>query len=320
VAEGLGLDDIRVHTLTTIGSAKEYVGDTTGRQDLERAVEVGRAANSPMVAGALNNLTVFLDTEDVRHVVALSRQAQEEAKRFGDEGLLKFLRGNEIAALWILGEWDEALSRADDLIAECERGAENILEGATRLFRGYMQLARGNRGEALPDFRRALELARGRAEGDPDMLLPALVRNAWAELQLGHLEDARAFFTEALPHLEAHPQSRPWAVAEVAVDLGTTSVVREALLEQPSSTGRQAMLALLEGDFAEAAAQYDNAHILLFAAETRLRLAEQLVAEGRRAEADGEIAKALAFYRPIGATLFVDRGERLLAEAQRDSA
>ena len=52
MADGLRLDDLRVHALTTIGSAKENLGDPTGRLDLERAVEIGRAANSPMTAGA----------------------------------------------------------------------------------------------------------------------------------------------------------------------------------------------------------------------------------------------------------------------------
>jgi class 3 adenylate cyclase len=315
MAENLGLDDIRVHALTTIGSAKEYLGDTTGREDLERAIEVGRSTNSPMVAGALNNLTVVIDTADMRLVVELGRQAQEEAERFGDATLLRFLRGNAIAPLWILGEWDEALSLADDFIVECERGSANILEGPTRLFRGYMRLARGSRDEALPDFRRGLQLARDAGDTDPDILVPALIRNAWADLQLGRVAEARAEFTEALPHLRDYPHSRPWVLAEVALALGDDSTVREALLALPPSAGREAMLAVLDSDFSTAAAQYEAAHILLFAAEARLRLAEQLVGAGRHAEAEVELEKALAFYRPIGATLFVERGEQLLMEA-----
>ena len=80
------------------------------------------------------------------------------------------------------------------------------------------------------------------------------------------------------------------------------------------------MLATLDGDFETAAAQYEEAHLTLFAAEARLRLAEQLVHAGRRPEAEDALTRALAFYRPIGATLFVERGERLLADAQSASA
>ena len=152
MAESLGLDDLRVHALTTVGSAKEQLGDTTGRRDLELAVELGRAANSPMVAGALNNLTVYIDTTDMRRVDELNLQAQEEAERYGDATLLRFLRGNAIAHLWVLGKWDEAVSVADDLVAQCERGSPHVLEGPTRLFRGCIGVARGKGRLRFPTF------------------------------------------------------------------------------------------------------------------------------------------------------------------------
>jgi len=47
----------------------------------------------------------------------------------------------------------------------------------------------------------------------------------------------------------------------------------------------------------------------------RLRAAKQLVEEGRRAEADAELNRALAFYREVGATTYVREGEALLAES-----
>ena len=45
----------------------------------------------------------------------------------------------------------------------------------------------------------------------------------------------------------------------------------------------------------------------------RLRAAESLVAQGRRAEADVQLQKARAFYRSVGATRFIREGEALLA-------
>ena len=45
----------------------------------------------------------------------------------------------------------------------------------------------------------------------------------------------------------------------------------------------------------------------------RLRLAEALVAAGRRAEADEQLRAALAFYRGVGASRYVREGEALLA-------
>ena len=314
MAERLGLDDLQVHALTTIGSAKEYLGDVTGRDDLERAVEIGRSVNSAMVAGALNNLSVVVDTTDEWRVRELQREALREAERFGEVNLMRFVRGNLIAANWILGDWDEAVAVADEFIAECEQGSPHILEGPSRVFRAYIKLARGIRDEALEDFRRGLGLARERPD-DPQSLAPALVRIAWAYLQVGRASDARAAFAEAIPILRKYPYARPWTLPEVALELGETSAVREILAGLPPSPGYRAMLAVLDGDFEEASEQYAAAGILLFEAEARLRAAEQLLAAGRSAEGEVELEKALTFYRSVGATLFIERGEQLLAKS-----
>ena len=101
----------------------------------------------------------------------------------------------------------------------------------------------------------------------------------------------------------------------MAFDLGQTEPIREVLGRLSESPGQRAMLAVLDGNFEEAAEQYAAAGIRLFESEARLRAAERLFAAGRTAEAEAELERALAFYRPIGATLFVERGERLLAEA-----
>jgi tetratricopeptide (TPR) repeat protein len=312
IAERLELADLRVHALTTIGSAKEYVGDTTGRDDLERAIVIGRAANSTMVAGALNNLMVILDMDDLDRCNRLADEALHEAERFGDAALERFMRGNRMGNLWILGKWDEAMSVADRFIAECEE-SPHVLESNSRQFRGYMRLARGLAEEALDDFTISLELARQHAD-DPQMMAPALIRIAWGYLQIGRISDARAMFEEALPHLRKDPNAKPWAMPEVAIDLGEQKALREVVLRLRPSPGRSAMLALLDGELDEAADQYASARLLLFEAEARLRLAEELFASSESAEGDAELERALAFYRSVGAKLFVERGERLLAK------
>ncbi|CAN5746040.1 hypothetical protein BH20ACT14_BH20ACT14_05330 [soil metagenome] len=42
---------------------------------------------------------------------------------------------------------------------------------------------------------------------------------------------------------------------------------------------------------------------------------EHLIEAGRRAEGEVELAKALAFYRSVGATFFIQRAEALLAKS-----
>jgi class 3 adenylate cyclase/tetratricopeptide (TPR) repeat protein len=313
MAVRLHLDDLRVHAMTTIGSAKEFLWDTTGRDDLEQAIEIGRAMNSPMVAGALNNLSVVLDSTDVQRVRELAIETIREAERFGDANIMRFGRGNLVPSNWLVGRWDEALAGANDFIAECERGSPHLLEGPTRLFRACITFARGHREEALQDFRVALDLARQQL--DPDLVIPALVRNSWACLQLGRVAEARSLFKQALTTLAEHPYARPWLVAEVAFELGETSV-REIFAGLPPSPGNRAMIAVVDGDFERASELYGIANISLFEAEARLRHAEQLFARRQSTDGEVELEKALHFYRSVGAALFVERGERLLSEAK----
>jgi hypothetical protein len=75
----------------------------------------------------------------------------------------------------------------------------------------------------------------------------------------------------------------------------------------------QAARAILEGDLSTAADLLAEIGAATAEAFYRLRNAEELVRLGRRAEADQELARALAFYRSVGATRHVREGEALLA-------
>jgi hypothetical protein len=52
--------------------------------------------------------------------------------------------------------------------------------------------------------------------------------------------------------------------------------------------------------------------MLTHEAYARLRAAEQLASEGRGVEAQPHLERALAFYRSVGASRYVRRGEALL--------
>lgn len=271
-----------------------------------------------MLAGALNNPAVVLDMSDMRRVEQIQREALHEAERYGDAQLATFLHANCVACYWLLGDWDEAMAIADRSIAEFEE-SPHVLEGPSRLFRGYMLLARGHRDPSLADFERALERARETPD-DAQTMAPALIRSAWAYLQVARASEARALFEEALPQLRKDPHARPWAMAEVALELGESSAIREILEMLPASTGQRAMLAVVDEEFEKAAELYAAANVRRFEAEARLRLAKQLLASRRTAEGEAQLVQSLDFYRSVGATLFVERSAQFLAESQRDSA
>jgi hypothetical protein len=75
----------------------------------------------------------------------------------------------------------------------------------------------------------------------------------------------------------------------------------------------RAPAAVLAGDYVGAAGLYADDGWRVDEAEVRLRAAESLVAQGRRAEGDVQLQLALAFYRSVRATRFIREAEALLA-------
>jgi class 3 adenylate cyclase/tetratricopeptide (TPR) repeat protein len=311
MAESLGLEELRIHALTTIGSAKNELGDLTAEDDLRRAVELARGANSPLAAGALNNLSVVVDHSDLQASTELQREALSIANRLGDRNIARFLRGNLVTATFAGGDWAEALAAADEFIAECEAGSPHVLEGSVRETRAYIRIARGDTEAALEDARRALRL--DQEVGEPQSVIPGLIRFARVNLLANRRAEADAALTEALDALRRVPVRVLWMLPEVTVDLGRQSDVRETVARLPATASRTAALAMLDGEFRSAGDVYEAMGFAVFAADARERAARALIASGRRAEGEQELENALAFYRAVDASLFIQRAEELLA-------
>ena len=189
--------------------------------------------------------------------------------------------------------------------------------GAIYCFRGLIRLARGDDGGAESDAERAIEHAR--ENRDPQALHPDLSRAALIFQSTSNEQRADETLSEALEGLrELHrfgfaANDLP-SLAWVAVMRGREPELIE-LVERESfvSPWLRATAAVLAHDFRGAAEIYAEMGSPAHDAFYRLRAAEQLVAEGRRAEADEQLRPALAFYRSVGATRYVREGEALLA-------
>ena len=57
MAQELGLEEPAAHALTSVGMAKNAVGDASGIEDMEHALEIALEIDSP-IAGTINNLAV----------------------------------------------------------------------------------------------------------------------------------------------------------------------------------------------------------------------------------------------------------------------
>jgi hypothetical protein len=105
-------------------------------------------------------------------------------------------------------------------------------------------------------------------------------------------------------------------IAGEAAELGVAGEVVEILTLAPAGFWRDAALAELQGDSIEAADMYRGMGAPTLEAGARFVAAERLLGEGRTADGLAELEKALAFYRSVRATFYLERGEALLREAK----
>ncbi|HEU0303830.1 MAG TPA: adenylate/guanylate cyclase domain-containing protein [Gaiellaceae bacterium] len=320
LAEELDLDELKIHALTTIGGSKNRREPMSGHADLGRAVEIGKAVNSPLLPTALNNVGVGLSgIGDIPGTDKVYHEALRIAERLGDHDMVRFTRGNLFYTGFFLGRWDDVYADATAFIDECET-SPHYMEGAARLLRAYIRLARGDFDGARADWERSLE--QGRAIQDPQRLLPALLQAARGNALLSRDREARELATEALGYVRQHPELAGLLgqIARVARQLGIREQILELVADAPASIWTQAAQAEASGDFVAAAELFAERGAIGLEAEDRLCAAIELFDAGQHEEAVQQAEKALTFYRSVGATFSIEQAEQVLARAQRESA
>jgi tetratricopeptide (TPR) repeat protein len=317
MAEELGIDELRSHALNNIGASRLAQGDRGGLDDTEQSLAIAVAANSPESVRAYGNLaSQLVDLGELDRAFSTVAQGLRAAEHWGLGDHIKWLEAELAWQPYFEGRWDEALRRLDQLIAGF--AAEPFwMETPCRWLRGRMRLALGDQDGALADAERAIEGAR--LGKDPQILWPALAIGARAVLPT----DARradSLATEVFSdwHAKGFGSSgseSEWLAdfADVVVALGRQSEFLDAVGRTTLNPWQAAAAAYVSGDFLGAAEQYAAIGALPYEAYARLRAAEALVREHRRAEADAELQRSLGFWRSVNATAYVREGEALLA-------
>jgi class 3 adenylate cyclase/tetratricopeptide (TPR) repeat protein len=316
MAERLGLDEVKAHALNNIGAARGAQGDRGGLDDLEASIELAeRIGSAEAIRGYINLAATYGGDGAIRRSHELHLRAFELAERFGQERGRRFVAGELAVDAYLLGDWDDSLARCDAFLAEVEAGAPHYMEGGVRLVRASINVARGETAGVGADL--ALGLEKARDAGEPQTLLPALAVIAAVAADQGDLAAAAAAVDELLGVLEDTEGGRVelWLYPTIFAfeALGRLESVRQFVDDRDESLWANAGRLSLAGDLVAAADLLEEAGDRVEESRTRLAAAERLVAAGRRVEADEQLALALAFYRSVGATLYVRRGERLLA-------
>jgi tetratricopeptide (TPR) repeat protein len=320
LAEELQLDELRAHTLTTIGSAKNRLEPSSGHAELAQALDIAVAVNSPQVSTILNNLAVEAGASgERRRASELYSEGIRAAERFGDRDGARFNRANLLYSDFFTGRWNEVYANADQFIAECET-SPHYMEGAALAVRAYIRHARGDQPGALADWARTLALSR--EAKDPQRLLPALLQAARGYAVLGREAEARKLAAEALDEVRGHPDLGEYfgQITGVAKQLGLRDQIFELVAQAPETGWQRAALAAAQGDFVTAADSYAELGATAIEADARYSAAIELIESGSGAEGVEQLERALAFYRSVGATFYIERGEALLASAQSASA
>jgi hypothetical protein len=317
MADELALEEVTVHVLNNIGSARAFSGDAGGIDDLERSVELARSLNSPELARALNNLAVvyFDHMAEPERSYELRVEAASTGERFGATPTSNFARAILIMHEFFRGNWDEQTAAADAYLAESERVGGRYADVWLLSSGSFVLLARGEEERAHEQALWSLEL--GREAGDPQAIGVALSLLAWVETELGRRVEARR---RALEYLQPNsPIFWPWLVS-FGLEADRLELERELLAEvedraRPGNGWAPVVRLAIEQDYARAADALEEIGIPPHEAFARLRAAEQLVEQGRQAEADVQLAKSLAFWRSVRASRFVRECESLLAKS-----
>jgi tetratricopeptide (TPR) repeat protein len=190
------------------------------------------------------------------------------------------------------------------------------METAARETRAHVRFARGDAEGAFEDWEQGLALAR--AMGSPERLIPALLDLGHALALLGRLDEARAYVLEGMNVARANPALGDMLrmIAGETDKLGVTPDVDDILSHAPDGPWKDVGLAELHGEGTRAADMCRRMGAPALEADVRMAAAEALLDDGRTAEGLAELERALAFYRSVGATFFLERGESLLREAK----
>jgi class 3 adenylate cyclase len=320
LAEELGLDSLRAATLNIIGVARAGRGDLAGIADIEHAAATAAEANAPFeVARAYNNLaSVHFELGNTREAREAHAECIRVSERYGQAIWRHWQTPMEAGIAYTEGEWGRAEAIIEDSLDELERGSSDYNTGDLLRQRGLIRLGRGDVSGAVADAEQSVEQARPAL--DPQAVCGPLLDASYILATAGQRARAGALLGEWFELAPDHVVvvvagdslvRGAWATALLGHDEGRFACLQGRF----ASTWIDCARAFVMGDLASAADLCEQMDSFSEEAYIRVRLAERLAAQGRRADAARELQEALAFYRKAGATYFIQQAESVLAAA-----
>jgi len=316
MAERFGLDEVRAHALNNIGSARVDIGDEEGVRDVEQSIEIATAAHSVEALRGYNNLgVIFFKLGDVRGAADTWAAGWEQADHYRGVQNAQWLQSERFSVAFGMGRWDEFLRLGNEFVAQA--GPSHYQSTLFVELRGRVRLARGDLPGALQDAEE--DLSRSREIKDPQRLQPALGFAAFALLSAGRVGECEERVEELLSLDPVGVSIANWIdpvleLAWILTRLGREEEFLEtAAKAQRSTKWLDAATAFARGDVELSADICAQIGVVPNEAYARLRAAEKLLEEGRRADAEDQLQRALEFYRSVGASFYIREAEALMA-------
>jgi class 3 adenylate cyclase/tetratricopeptide (TPR) repeat protein len=333
LGEEIGIHEVAVIARQYRGAAKCELGDMGGLDDLRQALQMSLeyGLGHETVRGYANLGEWIWWTEGPARGLEVKRAGIDFGERRGITGLVMWLKAWVVWELFELGEWEELLRVADELIAWDPQHGESYF-GVTVLssraqvlaLRGQLDEANELKGEFLP---RAREIA------DPQILFPALATGAQIELALGNGAAALGLLEEFDHVTRASPSYRTLQmhlVVRVCIGLRAAELGRR-LLEGGSAIATRHRCCLLAAEatmaeadgrleqalglYAEAAERWAGFGHVLEQGQALLGAGRCLLSQGRPTEATAKLREARDVFRRLRARPLVDEVDTLLGRA-----
>jgi DNA-binding transcriptional ArsR family regulator len=307
---GEGISD----PLTLLGMIRVHRGDAGGIQDVERGIAIASESGSlAVLARVVNVLAVCYQVlGDLESGYRVRLEGAQVAERLGFEPLTRWFAGVFVDHHYRRGEWEEAERTVDEFLARVESGSPHVLTWQMFAVRAEFRLARGDADGAIADAEKALEAARVVDEVQAVNFTLTMCTHVFV---LASERDRALEVAHELLDSVGQGNLMQFAVinlpafAQAAVRLSLGDELLDALTNHPTTRWTEAVEAYVAGEYLTAADILAEAGTKVDEAEARLRAAEQLAAAGERAEAEEQRNLALAFYRAVGATRYIEEAE-----------
>jgi class 3 adenylate cyclase len=329
LARDLGLEDDEAKGYVFRGMARFWNGDRAGIEDTEIGLErLSNLGNWEQVAIARVNLADCRwlgqgPASGLEYCVAAIKVAEQR----GAVQEAMWARAETLRMLFELGRWEETLHEADQLVRwATEHGVTpvGLVASTYACFVHSRTGANAAAAELLPELLKA-----ARRVDDEQLLVPALIAAALAELGLGHPQEAGLLVDEVATRPAYWRSHFAAEAARIAVDSGRPEIATRYLQGlSPKLTRHQlalltgeAVLAEAAGDarlaaerYAEAADGWAEYGFVLEHGHALLRRGRCLLGLQQPSEALASVAESRAVFQGLGASPLIAESDALLGE------